>query len=185
MYKYFNMKLESLADLKKEYRELALKHHPDKGGSVETMAEINNEYEKLFKILKQGKKVHVGNDEYADSSELAEDFIYIINAIINLEGVVIKLVGEWLWVTGDTAKYKTVFKANRFRWSVNKKAWYYNPDPEWRKKSRKKLSLGEIERFYGSKRIDKSSYKSNTKQTAKQIRESQAFQSDAGQLSLF
>ena len=174
MNKYFNMKLETLADLKKEYRELALKHHPDKGGSVEVMAEINNEYEKLFAILKQGKKVHVGNDEYADSSELAEDFINIINAIINLEGIVIKLVGEWLWVTGETAKHKTVFKANRFRWSGNKKAWYYNPDPNWRKKSGKKLSMGEIESFYGSKRIGK-----GKRSAAKKIKEPQA------QLSLF
>ena len=176
MYKYFNMKLETLADLKKEYRELALKHHPDKGGDVEVMAEINNEYEKLFAILKQGKKVHVGNDEYAESSELPEDFINIINAIINLDGIVIKLVGEWLWVTGETAKHKTVFKVNRFRWSGNKKAWYYNPDPAWRKKSRKKLSLGEIENFYGSKRIGKGKYKSKDKEQIKK---------PANQLALF
>ena len=173
------MKLETLADLKKAYRELALKHHPDKGGSVETMAEINNEYEKLFATLKQGKKVHVGNDEYAESSELPEDFINIINAIINLDGIVIKLVGEWLWVTGDTREHKEVFKSNRFKWSRNKEAWYYNPDPEWRKKPKKKLSMGEIEGLFGSKRIGKGYHKSNNKQQPKQIKKPQS------QLALF
>ena len=179
MYNYFIKSYENLAELKKEYRELALKHHPDKGGNVEVMAEINNEYEKLFEILKAGKKVHVGNDEYVDSSELAEDFINIINAIINLDGIVIKLVGEWLWVTGNTREYKDIFKTNRFKWSKNKSAWYYNPDPAWRKKSKKKLSMGEIEGLFGSKRIGKGYHKSKDKQQSKQIKKPQS------QLALF
>lgn len=39
--------IHSLAELKKEYRRLALENHPDKGGSTEVMQQINVEFERL------------------------------------------------------------------------------------------------------------------------------------------
>ena len=42
--------INSLADLKKKYRRLAIDNHPDKGGSTETMQRINAEFEKLFVV---------------------------------------------------------------------------------------------------------------------------------------
>lgn len=42
--------INSLNDLKRQYRSLAFANHPDKGGSVEVMQEINNEYDMLYKI---------------------------------------------------------------------------------------------------------------------------------------
>ena len=37
--------IHSIEQLKKRYKELALKHHPDReGGNTATMQEINNEY---------------------------------------------------------------------------------------------------------------------------------------------
>ena len=39
--------INSLAELKKSYRILALQNHPDKGGSTETMQQINLEFERL------------------------------------------------------------------------------------------------------------------------------------------
>ena len=40
--KYFT-NIKTLDDLKKEFRRLAMIHHPDRGGDVETMKEINIE----------------------------------------------------------------------------------------------------------------------------------------------
>ena len=48
--KYFTPKPATLEDLKKLYRELAMKHHPDRGGDLEIMQTINNEYDILFPI---------------------------------------------------------------------------------------------------------------------------------------
>lgn len=42
--------IKSLSDLKSQFRSLAMKNHPDKGGSVEIMQEINSEYDALYKV---------------------------------------------------------------------------------------------------------------------------------------
>ncbi len=49
--KYF-AQCKNLEALKKEFRRLAMIHHPDRGGDVETMKEINNEYDAAFPALK-------------------------------------------------------------------------------------------------------------------------------------
>lgn len=49
--KYFT-NCKNLDELKKEFRRLAMIHHPDRGGDGETMKEINNEYDAVFPALK-------------------------------------------------------------------------------------------------------------------------------------
>lgn len=44
--------IRSLADLKGQYRRLAIANHPDKGGSTEAMQLINAEFERLYAIWK-------------------------------------------------------------------------------------------------------------------------------------
>jgi curved DNA-binding protein CbpA len=39
----------SLDEVKSRYKELALKHHPDRGGDTKTMQAINLEYESIKK----------------------------------------------------------------------------------------------------------------------------------------
>lgn len=41
----------TLEELKRVYKKLALKYHPDMGGTDKEMAQINNEYEALFDKL--------------------------------------------------------------------------------------------------------------------------------------
>lgn len=49
---YFN-NCNKLDELKAEYRRLTLKYHPDVGGDVEIMKEINVEYEIRFEALRR------------------------------------------------------------------------------------------------------------------------------------
>lgn len=44
--------IRSLADLKRQYRRLAIENHPDKGGSTEAMQRINAEFERLYAVWK-------------------------------------------------------------------------------------------------------------------------------------
>lgn len=63
---YFK-KIETLDGLKAEYRRLALANHPDKGGAVEAMQEINTEFEVMFRILKKATPKTAATQETATS----------------------------------------------------------------------------------------------------------------------
>lgn len=43
--------VKDVQELRKKYKELLKQYHPDNGGSVEIMQEINSEYDRLFKAL--------------------------------------------------------------------------------------------------------------------------------------
>ena len=49
MAKYFK-NIQNLDDLKKQFRKLVVKFHPDNGGDEEAFKELNNEYDALFPI---------------------------------------------------------------------------------------------------------------------------------------
>ena len=57
MASYFK-NISSLSELKKTYRILAMKNHPDMGGSEEEMKNINVEYEIMFNILSIRENSH-------------------------------------------------------------------------------------------------------------------------------
>lgn len=67
MEKYFNG-INTLDELKKEYKKLARQHHPDMGGNLEDMQKINAEFDKLFKIYQSRTA------EKSEKSETAEKF---------------------------------------------------------------------------------------------------------------
>ncbi len=46
-------KLISVADVKKQYRFLAKKYHPDQGGDEERMEQINRAYQLLMKYIEE------------------------------------------------------------------------------------------------------------------------------------
>lgn len=56
--------IHSLAELKKQYRTLALANHPDKGGSTQTMQQINAEFARLYDVWKDDTSVSAGASGY-------------------------------------------------------------------------------------------------------------------------
>ena len=151
--KWFNHP-QALEDLKKQYKQLAVKHHPDKGGNTADMQEINAEYDRLFELLKNTHKNAEGQTytTKTETRETANDFKEIINKLIHLDGINIELCGLWLWITGDTFSHKETLKALNFKWSNSKKAWYYHSD-DYKKSSRKIYTLDQIRDLYGSETI--------------------------------
>ena len=145
--KYFN-NCKTIEELKKEYKKLAFANHPDRNGDLEVMKAINVEYEEALNNLKMN-----GSKADKESTEVASEFIEIINNIINLEGLVIEIVGNWIWITGNTKEHKEVLKANGFYYASKKKAWYLKPN-DYVAKSRKHYSLDEIKSKYGSTKVE-------------------------------
>ena len=144
--KYFT-NINSLDELKKAYRRLAMKHHPDCGGSDEIMKQINAEHDALFETLKASHNKTA--DEYHQTTETAEEFRDIITALLKLDGLEIELCGSWLWVTGNTKEHKDNLKELGFKYSANKQAWYYH-EGEYHKRGKSKKSMQDIRNMYGS-----------------------------------
>lgn len=152
--KWFNPTPTTVEQLKAEYKKLAMKHHPDRGGNTSDMQEINNEYDILFAKLKNIHATAEGKTYKAnkETTETPEEFKNIINSLINLKGINIELCGSWLWLTGNTREHKEKLKGLHFKWSKSKCAWYYHSN-DYRKSSRKTYSLEEIRDLYGSETI--------------------------------
>ncbi len=136
---------KSLIDVKKRYKELALLHHPDRGGDTAKMQEINAEYayvcENQIFFTDKDKETVFDFAEYAD----------ILNKIINFD-VFIEICGSWLWITGGTYRYRAELKEYGFKFASKKVAWYWHA-ADYQKKSSKVLSLDQIRGLFGSQRI--------------------------------
>ncbi|HNQ68990.1 MAG TPA: hypothetical protein PKN32_11470, partial [Bacteroidales bacterium] len=88
--KYFK-DCQSLDEVKRRYKELALIHHPDRGGNTATMQEINNEYENIKKnpFFEFAKQSQAQQDDFLRYPDL-------IDQVIKLHGVIVELIGDWL-----------------------------------------------------------------------------------------
>ena len=141
----------TLEELKKQYRELAMKYHPDKGGSNEIMKIINAEYDELFKILKDVHQTKDGETYTARqaSAETPEHFKAIIDELMRMEEITIEIIGCFIWVTGSTKPYKDKLKELKFLWHSAKKAWYLKP-ADYKKRSHKEYDLDTIRGMYGT-----------------------------------
>lgn len=149
---WFTPTPKTLEELKKQYRVLAMKNHPDCGGSTADMQSINAEYDILFEQLKTVHTTATGDTYKANTNETPEQFKNIINRLIVLEGISIEIIGSWVWVTGNTYQHKEVIKSLMFRWSSSKKAWYFHGD-NYHKTTKKTFTLNEIRDLFGSQTI--------------------------------
>lgn len=143
-------------ELKSEYKKLVFKFHPDVNkneNATAIMQEINNEYEAAWERL---KSVHInanGEIYTKDTNEVASEYQNIINAVIRFYGVTVEIIGSWVWLTGETKKYKDHIKELGFKFAPNKAAWYYHAGT-YRKRGRKKYGMNEIRNMWGSTMVN-------------------------------
>jgi curved DNA-binding protein CbpA len=145
---YFNNP-QTLEELKKQYRELAMKHHPDCGGSDEAMKAVNAEYDRLFPKLKNVHQNKDGETYERETAETSEFFKDLISDLMSMDNIIIEIIGCFVWLTGNTRPYKDRLKALNFKWHMKKSAWYLAPE-DYRKRSRKDYALDEIRAMYGT-----------------------------------
>ena len=149
--KYFT-NCETIEDVKKLYKKLAHKLHPDCGGSAEEFAQMSAEYEVAFNRLKNTFRNVEGEKYQRETTETPQQYKDIIDQIIHFEDVKIEIIGTWIWVSGETRPYKDILKALHFNWCKNKVAWSYHSEP-WKKTSNKRTTLDDIRNLYGSEEI--------------------------------
>lgn len=148
--------VRNLDELRKAYREAALKHHPDRGGDNETMRRVNEAYKEATAYLtsekgwdteaQHGKTWSQGRQNYY--SDLSEKLRQKLYDLLSVEGVRIEITGYWFWVHHpDSRSIKDVLKAKGCRWHSKKKLWYY---AGVKSRGRGKMSMNEIRDSYGS-----------------------------------
>lgn len=116
-------KATTLEDLKKEYKQLAKKFHPDMNKDKDTTSifvAVRDQYEKIFaQLLKSDKKSYQHKEAANDTA-----FRDAIDALIKYADINIEIVGSWVWVSGNTFGIKDELKNLGFKWSKSNKKWY-------------------------------------------------------------
>ena len=151
--KFFSNNLKTIADLKKEYKELLFKYHPDvKGGNGEEMKVINAEYDYLLKHIQEG-----ANEE---EIQVNDNFKEVLNKLIKYD-LTLEIVGSWLWISGkDTFNLKdNLFKELNIFYSRGKKKFFYNGQDSKNYGYYKKKSFNTLKKEYGYKKLQGSKEK--------------------------
>jgi len=139
--------VHNMDELKATYRELVKKHHPDCGGNVADMQEINVEYDKLVERFSRSENDFT--DDQHNAAEEAEAYRDIINALINFPGLQIEICGCWIWVSGNTYAAREILKQQGFSWANKKKMWYWHR-PEDTIGKHRTATMEQIRSKYGS-----------------------------------
>ena len=153
--KYFKG-IETLEELKGEYKKLVLKLHPDLNKDEDTTSkfqDMQNEYEDLFNKVKDFHKTKKGEIYEKATDEDINEFRNLLNIIIKYENCTIDIIGNWIWIYGDTKEHKEELKKLKFRWIQNKSAWAYHRD-KYFKKSKNQYSLNDLQNMFRTVRVD-------------------------------
>jgi len=146
--KYFDITGDTgLDELKKQYYKLAKKHHPDTGGTNEGFRSMNDEYELLQSIILQ--KGNFTASEQTNEQNISEVYREIIDSLITIPGIIIELIGTWIWISGNTFPVKEQIKAAGFKFHSTKKMWFWHPG-EYVKHNNKEMDMENIRKHYGS-----------------------------------
>lgn len=137
-------------ELKAAYKKLSLKYHPDRNPiGLEMMKMVNEAYlflsENLEYILR-----NTANSTAEDFYNFSEEMANVLEQVSQMEGVIYEMLGNWLWIYGDTKAYKDDFKKLNCLWASKKKCWYFRPNEHKCIGNRKERTFDEIRNNYKS-----------------------------------
>ena len=147
--------VKDVQELRKKYKELLKQYHPDNGGSVEIMQEINSEYDRLFKALPKDSTENAKSAAGAAGASTSADGVTdamraVLEKLAGLAGITIEICGSWVWVSGDTYPVKDIIKAAGCFFSSKKKMWYWREEKEGWHGRRGGADMATIRLKYGS-----------------------------------
>lgn len=131
--------------LKHAYRQACKKYHPDiNPNGAELMKCINAAYEFLKRNINKWSFNNINDDPAID--EVLQSHFNKIKHFVNVNA---EVCGTWLWLTGETWRYKKELKEYGFKWAFKKRAWYWHPGG-YKRRHKKSFTLDEIRSKYGS-----------------------------------
>ena len=135
--------------LKAAYRAASKRYHPDVNpDSLKLMKLINCAYDFL--------KLHINKWHFQDSNndtpidEVLQDLFNKIKHFVSIKS---EVCGTWMWLSGETWRYKKELKEFGFKWAGKKRQWYWSP-AGFRKKSKRVFTMDEIRSKYGSVELE-------------------------------
>ncbi|MCX9039958.1 DnaJ domain-containing protein, partial [Citrobacter portucalensis] len=96
-------------DIKAAYKKAALKYHPDRNPlGAELMKAVNAAFDFLMANIDKINQFQ-STDESARYN-YGEDLENVLNALSGLSGVIYEVIGNWIWISGDTKEHKDSLK---------------------------------------------------------------------------
>ena len=164
-----------VAEIKALFRELAMQWHPDRGGDLRTMQEINAQYQEALKAKHLSETFdETGEKRTYYYNECTErEIIDVVSQLValNIPTINIEIIGLYVWVTGDTKPVKDRIKtvminndSHTMRFHSVRNCWFFKPEKlkSYRPRYSGK-SLDELADKYGRKTVSGSRYAPSAK----------------------
>ena len=140
---------ETLSEIKKRYRDLAMENHPDHGGDVEIMKQITAAMEVILSDL-----ITAGVDEFESERGYRPDvdaqmFAEILRKIMHWN-ITIEIIGFWIYAF-ESFEARDDLKELGFWFSKKHRAWVYSGSSKRRRPSH--MTLDDIRNTHGSETI--------------------------------
>jgi len=164
--KHYFLNCYTVFEIKAKFRELAMMHHPDKGGDNDTMRAILEQYHDALRGVhgqtsygSDGKE-HTYKYNWANEEGIAKKIQDIL--ALRMQNVDVALVGTWIWVSGNTKPHATRLGRKKDKqgnplgigltWHKKRCMWYWKPY-KGRSRHDNKASFGDLANKYGYKKF--------------------------------
>ena len=67
-----------------------------------------------------------------------------------MSGLVYEVIGNWIWISGNTIEHKEALKEMGCKWAAKKKQWFYRPEEHKSYWNREEHTIEEIRAKYGT-----------------------------------
>lgn len=106
-------------DIKKTYKQAALKFHPDRNPvGAEMMKAVNAAFDFLMQNIDR-----INDSQSSDDSaryNFGEELENVLSTLQGMAGVIFEVAGNWIWISGGTKAHKDAIKALGCKWASKK-----------------------------------------------------------------